>query len=172
MKELYQNIYDKLDWYGNSHTNNCPGVRFIPYYEHHLMSPILDLGCGRGHTVQKLREKWFNAFGMDFIELNNDMFVGDITQELDMTQYNTSLCIDVFEHLTDEQVRGVLENMSKTARQVISVTNNSSIHLGKELHINIKSFESWYSFINEYLNIKTTVPIKEYTMLFLCERRL
>lgn len=172
MKELYQNIYDKLPWYGNSETNNCPGVRFIPYYEHHLMSPIIDLGCGRGHTVNKLRELWFNADGMDFIDIANTMLVGDITKPQDLSKYNTALCIDVFEHLTDEEVRAVLENMKQTHRQVISVTNNSSFHLGKELHINIKSFETWARLINEYFNIKTTVPIKEFTMLFLCEKKL
>lgn len=172
MKQLYQDIYTKLGWYGDATQGFCPGVRFIPYYEHHLMSPIIDLGCGRGHTVRKLREKWFDAYGIDFIDLNNEMEVGDITLPLDMKKYNTALCIDVFEHLDDNQVRQVLLNMSQTQRQVISVTNNSSKHLGKELHINIKSFDTWAYFISEYLNIKTIVPIKEFTMLFLCEKKL
>lgn len=172
-KELYQKVYDELAWYGDANQAHCPGVRFIPLYEHHLMSPIMDLGCGRGHTVYKLREKFFNADGVDFIHIpGNGMVTADITEPLDLSNYNTSICIDVFEHLTDEQCRKVLENMKQTKRQVITVTNAGSTHFGVELHINRKSFFLWEDLINEYVHIVSKTQIKEYTMMFLCEHRV
>src|SRR5690606_38959105 len=29
-RDLYQNIYETQDWYGNAEINRCPGVRLFP----------------------------------------------------------------------------------------------------------------------------------------------
>ena len=61
---------------------------------------MLDLGCGRGHTVEKLREMGFQASGIDQVCCHPEMQVGDITSPIkDIEQYGSVVCIDCIEHL-------------------------------------------------------------------------
>ncbi len=91
---LYQQIYDDNPWYGNADQGRCPGVRLLPEYQDWLISPVLDMGCGRGQTVEQLRSDGYEADGIDQVEIHPGMRVGDITQPLEqMDRYNSVVCI-------------------------------------------------------------------------------
>lgn len=170
--KLYQEIYEQHEWYGNAHEDRCPGVRLIPEYQEWIQSPVLDLGCGRGHTVEKLRELGFEANGIDQIAVHPDMQVGDITKPLeDMGRYKSVACIDCIEHLYEEQVLGLFENMKQVERQAFSIHNGPSDDTGQELHVNRMDFIDWYRLISQHFDIGAAIKIHDEQMLYLTKRK-
>ena len=169
---LYQEIYEQHEWYGNAHEDRCPGVRLIPEYQEWIQSPVLDLGCGRGHTVDKLRELGFEADGIDQISIHPGMQVGNITKPLDnMKRYKSVACIDCIEHLHEEQVLGLFENMKQVERQAFSIHNGPSDDTGQELHVNRMDFIDWYSLISQHFDIGAAIKIHDEQMLYLTKRK-
>jgi SAM-dependent methyltransferase len=167
-KILYQQIYDQNQWYGNAEEDRCPGVRLLPDYQDWLIGPVIDLGCGRGHVVQKLREANVEAEGIDQIVCNPDMRVGDITKPInDIKTFKSAICIDCIEHLYEEQVIGLFENMRQTERQAFSIHNGESTGTGQELHVNRKDFIDWTKMIREYFEIASAIQIHENQVLYL-----
>jgi len=109
--EIYQKLYDESN-YGDAKANRCPSARYYPKFKDHLISPVVDFGCGRGDCVSLMISDGISACGIDQVELSNYMLVGDITEPMIFdNEYGSSICIDVFEHLTDAECIGVLENM-------------------------------------------------------------
>ena len=107
---LYQKIYDENPWYGDADQGRCPGVRLLPQYQDWLLEPVMDLGCGRGQAVTALRQLGLQASGVDQIESNPEMQVGDITQPIEnLEMFSSVVCVDCIEHLYDDQVAGLFE---------------------------------------------------------------
>lgn len=172
-KALYQELYeDKKLSYGQDSKNRCPGTRYYDKYRGHLHSPIIDLGCGTGDTVKLMRDDVHEAEGIDQINLNNGMLVGSIVEPGNFYQYLTSVCIDVFEHLYDDELKVLLTNMQQTTYQVITVCTRQSREQGYgiDLHVNIKDQVNWQDFINQYLTVKETIVLEPARILYLCER--
>ncbi len=170
--QLYQEIYEQHQWYGNAHEDRCPGVRLIPEYQEWIQSRVLDLGCGRGHTVEKLRELGFEADGIDQIQIHPDMQVGDISKPLnDMERYNSVTCIDCIEHLYEEQVIGLFDNMKRVERQAFSIHNGPSNDTGQELHVNRLDFTEWHRLISQHFDIAAALKIHDQQMLYLTKRK-
>ena len=171
-KNLYQNIYDENPWYGNADEDRCPGVRLLPEYRDWLVGPVIDLGCGRGHVVEALIEAGLEAEGIDQIVCNPKMRVGDITKPIaDMKNFKSSVCVDCIEHLYEEQVTGLFENMKHTQRQAFSIHNGESTGTGQELHVNRKDFIEWTKIIREYFEIALAIQIHENQVLYLTRTR-
>lgn len=171
-RDLYQHIYETEDWYGNAEINRCPGVRLFPLYRHWLQSPVMDIGCGRAHTVQHLRQNGFEADGVDQIDLDNGMLVADITQPLRLAgTYQTALCIDVIEHIDDAGVLRLFENFKQCPRQAFSIHNGESICNGEDLHINRKPFDEWRTLIESHFALIEEIPTNPEQMLYLTSNR-
>lgn len=165
---LYQRIYDENPWYGNAEQGRCPGTRLLPQYQKWLVDPVMDLGCGRGQTVKRLQELGFTAAGMDQIKSDPEMMVGDITTPVaELRNYNSIICIDCIEHLNDQQVLGVFENMKQVKHQAFSIHNGESTGTGQELHVNRKPFEQWSELISEHFEIVESITIHDEQMLYL-----
>ncbi len=171
-KELYQKIYDENPWYGDATEGRCPGVRLLPQYQDWLIGPVIDLGCGRGHTVEKLRELGFEAAGVDQIKKHPEMMVGDITKPLEnMARFKSATCIDCIEHLYDEQVQGLFANMKQVQRQAFSIHNGESTGTGQELHVNRRPFAQWRTIIEEHFVIEKEIALHDRQMLYLTSAR-
>ena len=171
-KALYQSIYDQNSWYGNAAEDRCPGTRLLPDYLDWLTGPVLDLGCGRGHVVEALREAGFEAEGIDQIVVHPEMRVGDITKPIaDIQDFNSAVCIDCIEHLYEDQVIGLFQNMKQTQRQAFSIHNGESNDTGQELHVNRKDFIEWTKIIREYFDIASAIQIHENQVLYLTRSR-
>jgi hypothetical protein len=100
------------------------------------------------------------------------MRVGDITQPVtDIDQFKSVICIDCIEHLYDEQVLGLFENMKRIERQAFSVHNGESTGTGIELHINRKSFADWDTLIRQHFDIAAVIKIHDEQMLYLTETK-
>jgi hypothetical protein len=167
----YQEIYDKTPWYGNAAIGRCPGVRLLPKYQHWISGKVLDLGSGRGHTVEAIHKLGFDCDGIDMISCHPDMKSGDITKPLDMLEYGTAICIDVVEHIPDGPLEGLMKNMAQVDRCVFSIHKGSSVHNGKELHVNRKLFSTWRPILRKYFDIVEEVRIHENQSLFICMRK-
>jgi SAM-dependent methyltransferase len=171
-KALYQKIYDENPWYGDAREGRCPGVRLLPHYQDWLLGPVIDLGCGRGHTVEKLRESGIKAEGIDQISKHPDMMVGDITKPIEnLNRFQSAVCIDCIEHLYDEQVQGLFSNMKQVKRQAFSIHNGESTGTGQELHVNRRPFDQWRSIIEEHFVIEKEIALHDMQMLYLTSTR-
>ena len=170
-KDLYQKIYDDNPWYGDASEGRCPGVRLLPQYQDWLIGPVIDLGCGRGHAVQAIKELGFEAEGIDQIKNNPQMMVGDITKPLDdMQRFSSAVCIDCIEHLYDHQVDGLFANMKQVERQAFSIHNGESTGTGQELHVNRRSFDQWRTIIEEHFVIQREIQLHDNQVLYLTKR--
>lgn len=171
-KSLYQQIYDNNSWYGDANEGRCPGVRLLPHYRDWLVGPVIDLGCGRGHAVEHLRELGYEAEGIDQIENNPAMRVGDITKPIDdMSRFRSAVCVDCIEHLYDDQVQGLFENMKQVERQAFSIHNGESTDTGQELHVNRRTFDQWRAVIEAHFRIVEEVVLHENQVLYLTKPR-
>ena len=173
-KELYQKLYeDKKLKYACRPDNYM--LDWFDTYKHWLESPIIDLGCGRGEFVELLKARGYEVTGIDQIDLNNDMLIGDITKPLaNMYENKTATCFEVFEHIIDDELIGLLENLSKCDKQIISINIDSSYQSNYkiDLHINIKSFIEWESFINKYLTVYEFSPMTYLnSRIFYCKKQ-
>ncbi|MDB4386146.1 class I SAM-dependent methyltransferase [bacterium] len=167
---LYQKIYDENPWYGDAEQGRCPGVRLLPQYQDWLLEPVMDLGCGRGQTVTAIRQLGLQASGIDQIENNPEMQVGDITQPIEnLEMFASVVCVDCIEHLYDDQVAGLFENFKKVKRQAFSIHNGESTGTGQELHVNRKNFDDWHVLISKHFEIIKTIPITGEQMLYLTQ---
>ena len=167
-RSQYQRIYEDFDWYGDARQDRCPGVRLLPLYRGWLLSPVLDLGCGRGHTVEALREHGFVAEGIDQVAVNPEMRVGDICGPIaDIRSFESVVCIDCIEHLGDRELRGLFDNMLQVERQAFSIHNGPSRETGEELHVNRKSFRDWDRIVGERFRIEKKIMIHEQQTLYL-----
>jgi hypothetical protein len=96
------------------------------------------------------------------------MRVGDITQPIhDIKNFKSAVCIDCIEHLYEDQVIGLFENMQHTQRQAFSIHNGESTGTGQELHVNRKDFIDWTKLIREYFEIASAIQIHENQVLYL-----
>lgn len=170
-RSQYQRIYAEFDWYGDARQGRCPGVRLLPRYRDWLLSPVLDLGCGRGHTVEALRGLGFVAEGLDQVDIGRGMRVGDICRPIaDIRSFRSVVCIDCIEHLTDRQVEGLVANMVQVERQAFSIHNGSSRDTGEELHVNRKPFREWERILSTSFQIEKKIMIHREQMLYLTTR--
>ncbi len=169
---VYQQIYDENPWYGDAEQGRCPGVRLLPQYVDWLVGPVMDLGCGRGQTVEKIREHGLEAEGIDQIRSHPEMRVGDITKPIEgIDAFKSVVCVDCIEHLYDVQVDGLFENMKQVQRQAFSIHNGPSADTGKELHVNRMSFIDWSKKIREHFDIAAAIQIHPEQMLYLTQTR-
>lgn len=170
----YQKIYDSKDLnYGSAEHDRCPGTRFLSQYIAHLESPIIDLGCGTGDTVRKLQDNGYVVNGMDWIDRGLNHIVCDITEHQDLSIYKTAICLDVFEHVYEDRLPGLIRNMQQVERQVITVHCGPSREwgFGRDLHVNIKTGKEWVRLLSAYFEFDTVIMLAPKRYLYLTRRK-
>jgi hypothetical protein len=162
LKKLYQKIYsERLHNYGEAEFDRCPGVRYLPIYKEYLLSHVYDFGCGTNDTLKEIEK--LNPFCFTFgIDWGSEQAhcKEDITkyfnQEI-MREPSTALCLDVLEHIADQDLPGLILNLNSCSNQVISVHSGSSVVDGVELHINQKPIPEWHRLIGKWFDIEEFV---------------
>lgn len=160
MRDIYQELYTTTD-YGNGALNKSPGVRYYPLFKDFLVGPVADLGCGTGDLVKLLRSEGFDAQGCDWVELNNDMLVADIREQLDLTRFESIVCMDVLEHLELADLPRVMDNLRQAQRVVVSVHNGPSVShpKGVELHTCRLPLSEWEKLFSAYFTVHKTIVL-------------
>lgn len=112
---------------------------------------ILDVGCAYGYLVKELRERGFEAFGLDFSQdcIKNNVAseyvtFGDISI-LDCLPepgaFSLVICTNLFEHLDDGQLDNLFRLLSN-ADYLFAIISKSPHDI---THINLKSYFEWLS---------------------------
>lgn len=166
--ELYQKIYTTTD-YGKATKGKCQGVKSFDFYRNYLNGKIIDLGCGSGDTVKLLRANGYEADGIDQIDLDNGMMVGDASQ-FDCSGYDTAVTFDVIEHLTLEELDSLFKNMKKCDRQIIQVFcgEDSGRYADEPLHLIVENISWWRDKIHEHFKIQFMQQLNGRQYIFFC----
>ncbi len=110
-------------------------------------STYLDVGCGRGETLEMASQRGLIPFGVEIVpELCDGVVVvrSDIT-DLPFDDFDYVSCYDVLEHLVTSDVDAALNELFRVAGKVLFITtNNKRSHIGElELHLTRKPREWW-----------------------------
>lgn len=174
MREVYQHLYTETH-YSDHRKKKSPGVRFMPLYLHWVKGKVIDLGCGMGGVVDILRQIGFRADGIDWVDLDNGMMVGDITEDLNLKgRYDTAICMDVLEHISYEKTEDVLRNLWNVKRQVMSFQFGPSGWKGpngEELHINQIGFGEWQKLLHKHFDIRKVMEPRPNKKMYLSYSR-
>ena len=121
--------------------------RFVP-------TTAVDWGCGAGLHCQALAQLGVHAIGVDAVAVSAplrapdaEIKYADLTQPvppaLTFENYDLSLCIDVMEHLPDEDSEAALTNITRGAKLVI--LSCAPPGQGGHHHVNERPRRYWIS---------------------------
>jgi len=128
------------------------------WYDHFKPESILDLGCGRGPylfywgwLVKKARGIELSNWAVEHA-FTTDIKQGDITTMYIGAGWDLITCIDVLEHLTDEQLEAALKNISEKANNYlfsIPFIGDSNLH-NDSTHKQFMTKEEWIAKIESH----------------------
>lgn len=111
---------------------------------------VLDYGCGKGlaHRTFNLRQMW----GVDDITLYDPGVM--LYQTKPSGLYDMTLCMDVMEHVPEEYVDDVFEEIAKYTKKVavFSISTRPASKLlpdGRNAHLTVKPVKWWKQKLNE-----------------------
>lgn len=140
-------------------------------------SLIIDFGCAVGFLIEGLREVGLkNTIGVEISDWaretarKNGLSVHKSVDDLAINQSDLLIALDVFEHMTDQEIAKVL---TKTNPRALLVRIPSSTDGGKTFalevsrqdptHINCKTKEQWIEFFKEF-EYKTFLRLNLFTV--------
>jgi len=157
-REKYQSDhYDKeyfdsscgAQYIRNSHWLNFFGNIAVQIKKIINPKTAIDIGCAKGFLVEKLRENEVEAYGIDISEyaiseVENSVKpyckVGSILNPID-SKYDLAICIEVLEHLFEEDAKIAISNICKCSNDVIFSSTPTDIH--EKTHHNVKKPSYW-----------------------------
>lgn len=110
---------------------------------------VLDAGCAKGFLVEALRDRGIEAFGVDISEyaisevrpdIRPYCRVGSLVQPLS-EQYDLITCIEVLEHLTEEEARGAIANICQSTGDVLF--SSSPDDFDEPTHVTVRPRNYW-----------------------------
>lgn len=133
---------------------------------------VVDLGCGRGYYLRKLREMGHRVFGVEQSSVCCGKYLLDIpnrnsTLENFITTnnetYDVVLSTDVLEHIPEKEIDKILDGISKLSNvALLGITNSSDKDEidGTELHLCIHPIDWWIKQLKKYYSDVILVPDK------------
>lgn len=111
---------------------------------------VLEIGCAKGFLVEALRDRGIDAFGIDISDYAISQVRSDIRDfcsvmsatEPFKDSYDLIICMEVLEHLSDEEGYKVIENICTHTRDVIFSSSPSYTH-PDPTHHNVRPKEYW-----------------------------
>ena len=96
-----------------------------------------------------------------------------IPKSLIELRYRTAICIDVLEHITDDRLPGLFENLKQADHQVVTVYCGPSKERGynQQLHPNVKTPSEWATLLSEHFDIAETIQLATHCYLYLMRRK-
>jgi ubiquinone/menaquinone biosynthesis C-methylase UbiE len=113
---------------------------------------VLDVGCGWGMVVKELRNRGIEAWGIDFAEPVSKFWEGDYYKVADAKEipfpdnyFDIVFSSDFFEHIPEEEIDKVCEEMKRVGKQVVAVIPRLAVLNESQTyyHVTNKSFEWW-----------------------------
>lgn len=109
----------------------------------------LDVGCAKGFLVEALRDRGIEAFGIDISEyaigeVRSDIrpycLVASAVDPFD-GQYDLITCLEVVEHLSEEEARKTIANICQSTRDVLFSSTPSDFH--EPTHLTVRQRSVW-----------------------------
>lgn len=168
----YEGYLDKGEKYKKTATEICNLLKQINVIN--TTSRILDFGCAVGFLCVGLQSLGYeNVFGYDISEWATSQAKTKGVNIVDTPEgfWDLVFCLDVLEHMTDEDILDMFNYASSDSylvripcsrpgedTYVLDVSNNDPTH------INCKSKEEWIAFFQEHFGFKVILPISTYTV--------
>lgn len=139
---------------------------------------VLDWGCGLGRATAWLREKGYDARGMDLVDVREDpgvpFVLGNVWNpppELEASDWAYS--VDVMEHVPETLVGTVLRVMRRYTRrgayfQIATIRDQCGLLIGERLHLTIRPLAWWRARLQEAAWSIREEKIRETHVEFLC----
>lgn len=112
-------------------------------------SRVLDLGCAKGFLVEALRDRGVEAWGADISEyaisevrfdVRSFCSVRSVTEPIP-DRYDLVTCIEVLEHLSEEEGRTAIQNMTAAADAVLFSSTPADTR--EPTHVNVRPVLHW-----------------------------
>jgi GT2 family glycosyltransferase len=116
---------------------------------------VFDLGCAKGFLIEALREQGVEAWGSDISEyaigeVRSDLrpfcWVASATEPIP-GRYDLVTCIEVLEHLSEEDGKAAIRNMAAITDQVLF--SSTPADFTEPTHINVRPVLYWLKLFRE-----------------------
>ncbi len=110
---------------------------------------VLDAGCAKGFLVESLRDRGIEAFGIDISEyaisevrpdIRAYCRAGSLVTPLS-ERYDLITCIEVLEHMTEEEGKRAIANICKSTNDVLF--SSSPDDFDEPTHVNVRPRAYW-----------------------------
>ena len=161
-------------WQVQEYRGYSPGEGLVPVFldSHNPTGTIIDYGCGPGRAGQALYDAGLDVTMLDFVPNCLDKKVeealcdglrfiqADLTQPFDIrNQSEWGYCTDVCEHIPEEDIDKVLDNILKSSKSVFFQISNFPETWGdhpavqEELHMNVQDYYYWLAKFAEHQGV-------------------
>lgn len=110
---------------------------------------VLDVGCGSGYLVAKIRRYGIDCVGLDFSEnagriIDGDYIQSDVVKGLpfDDKTFDVITATAFFEHLKEEDIDFVYSEMQRVGNHIIAEIGYTAEKIS-DSHLTIKPYEWW-----------------------------
>lgn len=158
LQQTYETVWQHPD-YGRV----SPGEQMLPLFRQMVKrkGTLIDIGCGCARATQHLEDEGHTVTGIDFVdarETDVPFQHADITNPLPLTA-DVGYCCDVMEHIPEEDVDKVLQNiMAATTRTFFSISfehdHYGAVTVGHPLHLTVRPFTWWRDKLKEFGELK------------------
>ena len=175
-KSVYNVIYTK-----NKRYNHNVDYKYVEVqnFLKGTKGAILDAGCGEGWNLNRIISEGYDAFGIEISDVCCDAYLKDLPHKCadivsyakENVKYEASICCDVLEHISIEDINETLEALSSMAtRFFLGIANHSDIQFGHELHLIQKNEIEWEEILKlHFKTVKFIKKIDERFYIFHCE---
>lgn len=160
-KKYYPNYVEEID-FGRIEVEEAPFAERLAKWVKENIDPekVVDLGCGPGIYVTKLRDLNVNAFGVDTDSRlpKKDFFIQkDLLNSTEEFKFNSdvTMCLEVAEHIDSKDEDVFLKNVLKSFKDDgILIWTAAQPGQGGEGHINCRPVSYW---INKFESLDLKV---------------
>jgi len=130
---------------------------------------VLDVGCAKGFLVECLRDRGVDAYGFDVSEfaineVRPDMqrycWVATLAEPLS-EKYDLITCIEVLEHVSEEEGREAIRNMTSHSDEVLF--SSTATDFTEPTHVNVRPLIEWLRVFADF----SFVPDAEFDASFI-----
>jgi SAM-dependent methyltransferase len=179
----YEKVWSTIKAYSESSPGLDLADKAIEIFEEHKVGSILDAGCGSGKAAGRFYNKGYVTCGIDItleglrkdverLPIFHEMCVWDFPGWL--PAYGAIYCIDVMEHIPEEKVDAVIDNLADRWNkiaifQIAMFQDRFGEMIGERLHLTVKTKDWWERKIQRrFKNIKEIENVRG-RFTFVCE---
>jgi len=153
----YQNYYGGIPY----NRDEPHWIRFFGGIAERIIQHVhpksaFDLGCAKGFLVGALRDRGVDAYGADVSkyaisqvreDIRSVCRVGSVVDKLDQP-YDVITCIEVLEHVTEEEAKVAIRNMTTSTRHILF--SSTPDEFDDPTHINVHPVIYWLELFGEH----------------------